>query len=114
MEAQSNLFTLDWGRSLTAGKRTDTEASDGDSVDFGTGSTDFGLQAYLHVFAFTGTSVTVKLQESSDDAAARSSTPILNAASETTSSGSEVVAAMKSVPKNEFPRPVNEAIFSPK
>ena len=72
VEAQSNLFTLDWGRSLTAGKRTDTEASDGDSVDFCTGSTDFGLQAYLHVFAFTGTSVTVKLQESSDDAAADS------------------------------------------
>ncbi|MFI2426506.1 hypothetical protein ACH5A7_20820 [Streptomyces sp. NPDC018955] len=68
VEAQSNSYTLEWGRSLTAGLRTDTEATDGDSVDFGTGSTAFGLQAYLHVFAFTGTSVTVKLQESSDDA----------------------------------------------
>jgi hypothetical protein len=27
----------------------------------------FGLQAYLHVFAVVGTSVTVKLQESSDN-----------------------------------------------
>lgn len=70
VEAQSNSYTLEWGRSLTAGKRTDTTATNGSSVDFGTGSTSFGLQAYLHVFAFTGTSVTVKLQESSDDAAA--------------------------------------------
>ncbi|MGK9463920.1 hypothetical protein ACSLFT_28400 [Streptomyces sp. G6] len=68
VEAQSNTYTLEWGRLLTAGLRTDTTATDGASVDFGTGSTEFGLQAYLHVFAFTGTSVTVKLQESSDDA----------------------------------------------
>ncbi|MCH7553616.1 MAG: hypothetical protein IIC82_06440 [Chloroflexi bacterium] len=30
-------------------------------------STSFGLSAYLNVFAFTGTSVTVKLQDSADD-----------------------------------------------
>ncbi|WP_033307335.1 hypothetical protein RFN58_06805 [Streptomyces iakyrus] len=69
VEAQSNTYTLEWGRSLTAGLRTDTTGTNGSSVDFGTGSTDFGLQAYLHVFAFTGTSVTVKLQESSDNGA---------------------------------------------
>jgi hypothetical protein len=69
VEAQSNAFGLEWGRQLTAGKRTDTTATNGSSVDFGTGSTTFGLQAYLHVFAFTGTSVTVKLQESSDNGA---------------------------------------------
>ncbi|MDN3244161.1 hypothetical protein [Streptomyces sp. ZSW22] len=67
VEAQSNFYTLEWGRLLTAGKRTDTAATDGDSVDFGTGPTAFGLQAYLHVTAFTGTDVTVKLQESSDN-----------------------------------------------
>lgn len=67
VEAQSNSYTLEWGRSMTAGLRTDTTATNGSSVDFGTGSTSFGLQAYLHVFAFTGTSVTVKLQQSSDD-----------------------------------------------
>ncbi|MFI9200159.1 hypothetical protein [Streptomyces sp. NPDC053048] len=69
VEAQANGYGLEWGRSMTAGKRTDTTATNGSSVDFGTGSTAFGLQAYLHVFAFTGTSVTVKLQESSDDGA---------------------------------------------
>ncbi|MFD6113596.1 hypothetical protein ACFWG0_26285 [Streptomyces yangpuensis] len=66
---QGNGYGLEWGTSLTAGKRTDGSATNGSSVDFGTGSTSFGLQAYLHVFAFTGTSVTVKLQESSDDGA---------------------------------------------
>lgn len=69
VEAQANAYGLEWGTSLTAGKRTDTAATNGSSVDFGTGSTSFGLQAYLHVFAFTGTSVTVKLQESSDNGA---------------------------------------------
>ncbi|MFI8448249.1 hypothetical protein [Streptomyces erythrochromogenes] len=62
-------YGLEWGTNLTAGKRTDGSATNGTSVDFGTGSTSFGLQAYLHVFAFTGTSVTVKLQESSDNGA---------------------------------------------
>lgn len=66
IEAQSNGTGLEWGRLLTAGMRTDTSATNGDSVDFGA-SSSFGLQAYLHVFAFTGTSITVKLQQSSDD-----------------------------------------------
>lgn len=63
----ANGYGLEWGRQLTAGKRTDTTATNGTGVDFGTGSTAFGLQAYLQVFAFTGTSVTVKIQESSDN-----------------------------------------------
>lgn len=68
VNAQANGYGLEWGRLLTAGKRTDTTATNGSSVDF-TASSAFGLQAYLHVFAFDGTSVTVKLQESSDDGA---------------------------------------------
>lgn len=63
---QANGYGLEWGRMGTAGKRTDTAATNGSSVDGGAG-TNFGLQAYLHVFAFTGTSVTVKLQQSSDN-----------------------------------------------
>jgi hypothetical protein len=63
---ESNAYGLEWGTTLTAGKRTDTAATNGTGVDF-TGTTAFGLQAYLQVFSFTGTSVTVKLQESSDN-----------------------------------------------
>lgn len=64
---ESNGYGLEWGTLVTAGKRTDTTATNGAGVDFGTGSTAFGLQAYLQVNAFTGTSVTIKLQESSDN-----------------------------------------------
>lgn len=57
---------LEWGEALTAGKRTDSGATNGSGYDFGASSA-FGLAAYLHVFEFTGTDVTIKLQESSDD-----------------------------------------------
>lgn len=70
VSALSNQWWLDWGYSLTTGKRTDTAATNGSSVDFGDptpGAYSFGLQAYLHVFAFTGTDVTIKLQQSSDN-----------------------------------------------
>lgn len=70
VQAQANRFGLEWCDLLTAGVRTDTEATEGASLDLGTGSTDFGLQAYLQVLSFTGTDVTITIQESSDDAAA--------------------------------------------
>lgn len=66
----ANAWWLDWGKALTAGKRTDTVATNGTGVDFGDptpAAYTFGLQAYLHVFAFTGTDVTIKLQQSSDN-----------------------------------------------
>lgn len=66
VQALANAYGIEWGRQGTAGIRTDTTATDGASIDDAAASS-FGLQAYLHVFAFTGTSVTVKLQESSND-----------------------------------------------
>lgn len=67
-QAVGNGYGLEWGVQLTAGKRTDGSATTGASVDLGSASPGaFGAQFYLHVFAFTGTSVTVKIQESSDD-----------------------------------------------
>lgn len=62
----SDQYGLQWGRQLTAGVRTDTTGTNGSSVDDGA-STAFGWQAFLHVFAFTGTSVTVKIQDSADN-----------------------------------------------
>lgn len=70
VRAEANAFGLEWGKSLTAGKRTDTEATNGTSVDFSTGSTAFGAQFYLQVFALTGTDVTFTVEESSDNAGA--------------------------------------------
>lgn len=68
-DASSSKGTYwDSGVNLTPGIRTDTAATDGASVDFGAANS-FGLQAYLHVFEFTGTDCTIALQSSSDDGA---------------------------------------------
>lgn len=73
VDAVANASWLDWGYALTAGKRTDTSATNGTGVDlnslgFGfTTTASFGLQGYLHVFGFTGTSVAIKIQDSADN-----------------------------------------------
>lgn len=69
VSALANAYGAEWGRMHTAGVRTDTEATNGTGVDHTTAS-DFGLQAYLHVFTFVGTDATIKIQESSDNAGA--------------------------------------------
>ena len=66
VEAQCNGFGVEWGQQLTAGKRTDTAATNGTSIDT-TASAAFGAQAYLQAFSFTGTDVTVKIQDSADN-----------------------------------------------
>lgn len=64
---EANSFGLEWGRLLTAGLRTDTTATNGASLDQTDVTTAFGWQAYLQVTAFTGTNVTVTLQDSADN-----------------------------------------------
>lgn len=59
-------YGLEWGLGLTGGLRTDTAATNGAALDNGAG-TSFGAQAYLHVVAFTGTSVDIAVQHSSDN-----------------------------------------------
>ncbi|WP_318205391.1 hypothetical protein [Streptomyces sp. SCL15-4] len=66
VSAQSNGYGIEWGRQLTAGVRTDTAATTGTSIDT-VASASFGGQAYLHVTAFTGTDVTIKIQDSADN-----------------------------------------------
>ncbi|MFE7973008.1 hypothetical protein [Streptomyces shenzhenensis] len=68
VSAQSNGFSVEWGRQLTAGVRTDTAATAGTGIDTAA-SASFGGQAYLQVFAFTGTDATVKIQDSADNVA---------------------------------------------
>lgn len=67
IQAQANGFGIEWGRMLTAGIKTDTTATNGTGVDHTTVSTALGWQAYLQVFAFTGTSATVTVQDSADN-----------------------------------------------
>lgn len=66
---QGNAWGLDHGVMLTPFRRIDTTATNGTAVDYGSAaaSVSFGWVAYLHLFAFTGTSVTVTLQDSADN-----------------------------------------------
>jgi hypothetical protein len=80
LNAQANAYGLEWGYQLTAGLKTDTTATNGTGLDRQT--TDLsdpggggvatssvqGWQAYLQVTAFSGTSVTVTVQDSADNA----------------------------------------------
>lgn len=68
VSAAANGYGLEWGQMLSAGKRTDSAATSPATGLDGAAATTFGAQAYLHVFAFTGTSVTVTLQDSADNA----------------------------------------------
>lgn len=67
VEGQGDGFGLEWGIQLTPGLRTDTSATPGTSRDFTAASPSFGAQAYLQAVSFTGTDVTVKLQDSADN-----------------------------------------------
>ncbi len=71
-QAVANGFGLEWGESLTIGKRTDSGATAGGTLDYGAtiGQTLFGAQGYLHVFAFTGTDCTITIEDSTSDFAA--------------------------------------------
>lgn len=66
VNVQANSYGLDWCRQLTAGRRTDTAATNGTAIDT-LASASFGFQAYLQVFSVTGTSVTVTLEDSADN-----------------------------------------------
>lgn len=63
---QGDGFGLEWGVQLTPGLRSDTVATNGPAVDTNTALSN-GAQAYLQVTAFTGTDVTVTIQDSADE-----------------------------------------------
>lgn len=71
VSALGNQYGLEWGKLLTPGKLTQGAAGNGTGVDLAALPISFsqGWAMYLHVFAFTGTSITVKVQDSADNAA---------------------------------------------
>lgn len=114
VSAQANAYGLEWTDLLTAGVRTDTTATNGSSRDFGTGSTAFGLQAYLQVLSFTGTSVTIKLQESSDNGAGDAWADVTGGAFTTVSSGptAERIQTSRTQTVERYLRVVTSGTFS--
>jgi hypothetical protein len=93
--AQGQGFGLQWGRNLGAILQGSPGAGSG--VDHGAAST-FGLQAFLHIVAFTGTSVVVTLQESSDNAVGD---PYANVANGAFASASAIGAQRIATPNNQ-------------
>lgn len=67
VSAMANGFGLEWGQLVTPGIRTDVGATNGTSVDQAASSA-FGGTLYAHLFALTGTDVTIKVQDSADNA----------------------------------------------
>jgi hypothetical protein len=63
---EGNSYGLEWGVALTTGLRTDTSATPGASLD-NAASSAWGAQMYLQVTAFSGTDVTVTVQQSADN-----------------------------------------------
>lgn len=113
---ESNGYGLEWGKLATAGKRTDTTATNGAAVDFSTsafaGSSTFGLQAYLQVHSFTGTSVTVKLQESSDDGADTYADVTGGAFTAATAQGAQRIQTARGLTVERYLRVVTTGTFS--
>jgi hypothetical protein len=72
ISSQANGYGLDWGVLLTDSPRTDTTATTpATGLDLGASPTSYsqGWVAYLHLLAFTGTSVTVTLEDSANNSA---------------------------------------------
>lgn len=66
---ESDGFPLEWGVTLTTWGLSLSGAGNVASVDLGSASPGaFGAVFYAQVFTFTGTSITLKIQESSDNA----------------------------------------------
>lgn len=108
---ESNGYGLEWGNTLTAGKRTDTAATNGAAVDFAA-ATSFGLQAYLQVFSFTGTSVTVALQESSDNGADAYAAVTGGAFAAATAQGTQRIQTTRALAVERYLRVVTTGTFS--
>lgn len=107
---QANAYGLEWGTQLTPGKRTDTSATVGSFYDNGAGF-NFGAQAYIQVFAFTGTSVTIDIQSATTSGGSYTTTGLT-----TTAISSAPTAVRLSVSNvttiNEFLKVVTTGTFT--
>jgi hypothetical protein len=113
----ANGYGLEWGTLATAAERTDTVATNGAGVNLGTNPTAtvaFGLQAYLQVLSFTGTSAAIKLQGSSDDGAGDAYADITGGAfaSVTTAPQAQRIATANNLSVEQYVRVVTSGTFS--
>lgn len=103
---------LEYCEQLTAGLRTDTTGTNGASQNNGA-ATALGLSAYLHVTSITGTSVTVTIQESSDDGGSDAYANVSGGAFAAASAAGaqRIVTAVQAV--EQYLRAVSSGTFNP-
>lgn len=107
--AVANGFGLEWGKQLTAGLRVDTAATAGAFYDDGSSSA-FGGQAYFHLVAFAGTSVTIDIQHSATSGGSYTSTGLTSQAF--TGIGSQRVAIANTTTIDEFLKVATTGTFT--
>lgn len=112
VSCQANGYGLEPGRLLTTAPLTQGAAGNVASVDFGAGAA-FGLQAHLQVLAFTGTSITVKLQGSSDNGAGDAFADIAGGGfTAATARGTERIQTARSLAIERYMRVVTTGVFT--
>jgi len=113
VQALANSFGLEWGKNLTGNGttelRTDTAATTGAAFD-DTAATAFGGQAYFHLIAFSGTSVTIDIQSATTSGGAYATTGLTSSA--LTTPGAQRVAVANTTTINEFLKVVTTGTFT--
>lgn len=69
IQALSQGVPLEWGKMLTTGKQTFAAAGSGTSIDYGSASSAFGADGFLHAFSIGSGTATVAIQDSADNVA---------------------------------------------
>lgn len=113
ISTQANAFGLEWGTQHTAGKRTDGSATSPASGVDGGAETEYGLQAYLHVFSVASGTPSFKLQESSDAAGSGDAfADVTDGAFTITAAGSERIATANTQTIERYLRVVTTGTFT--
>lgn len=106
-------YGLTWGQLATAGRRVDSAATGAGSVSpldqLTTTPGAFGLIMFAHLFAFTGTSVTIKLQDSPDNV---TYTDVTGATTGALSAAGAVRIATGAINVNRYIKVVTTGTFS--
>lgn len=108
---QGNAYGLEWGRMLTDGIRTDTTATSPSTGIDTLASASFGAQAYLHVTGFTGTSVTVTIQDSADNSSFANISPSM-AFTAASAIGTQRISVVNTTTIRRYVRVITTGTFS--
>ena len=108
IDVQSDAYGLEWGEQLTAGVRTDTTATAGPVIT-DTAATSYGAQAYVQLTAFTGTSVTITIEQSTSSGGTYTS---LMATTAMTGIGAQRLSVSNATSVDQYLKVVTTGTFS--